>query len=196
MQRVEDVSQVRDINDYGELACQPPLIWRGPTPGHFSGAFGFYYRAINNLGQKAGYEYRSSKREVPIVDDLYLQPLGRQKYGWCHEDGEASDINNHGDVVGWSGYAHWDYDLGQCPDLLFLYSEGEIYELDDLIPEDSEWLFAGSRGYYMGTYINDNGWITGRGNLGAFLLKPIPEPATLGLLLIGGLALLRRRRSG
>jgi len=47
--------------------------------------------------------------------------------------------------------------------------------------------------------INDNGQIVGigsdaQGNGRAFLLTPIPEPATLSLLALGGLALLRRRR--
>ena len=50
------------------------------------------------------------------------------------------------------------------------------------------------------TAINNVGQIVGMGwnpsgGREAYLLTPIPEPATLAVLLLGGLALLRRRRS-
>ena len=46
--------------------------------------------------------------------------------------------------------------------------------------------------------INESGWIVGGGQIDGhehyFLLRPIPEPATLSLLAVGWLALIRRRK--
>ena len=72
--------------------------------------------------------------------------------------------------------------------------EHDVRKLIDLCDESAEgWSLTEVNA------INNQGWIIGTGwNPGfgreAFLL--IPEPTTLGLLLLGGLALLRHRRSG
>jgi len=63
-------------------------------------------------------------------------------------------------------------------------------DLNDLIAPGSGWVLIQAQA------INDNGWITGYGQIDgeahAFLLTP--EPATLSLLALGGLAVLMRRR--
>jgi hypothetical protein len=69
---------------------------------------------------------------------------------------------------------------------------GAISDLNDLVPDDSGWTIT------RATAINDLGQIVGYGmidgNEHAFLLTPVPEPATLSLLALGGAALVRRRR--
>jgi len=67
------------------------------------------------------------------------------------------------------------------------------FHLNNLISPDSGWTLKDA------TAINDNGQIVGYGDDGsgqarAFLLTPVPEPATLLLLALGGLAVIRRRR--
>jgi probable HAF family extracellular repeat protein len=98
----------------------------------------------------------------------------------------ARDLNASGQVVGWSYLS--DNVTQRC----FLYSDGVMHDLDDLLDSTSiGWTISEVSG------INDNGWITGAGintdgQTCAILLTPIPEPATLSLLLLGGIATMRR----
>ncbi|MCY2925477.1 MAG: PEP-CTERM sorting domain-containing protein, partial [Planctomycetota bacterium] len=95
----------------------------------------------------------------------------------------AYDINNVGQIVGYYEDLQtimrpclWDVD-GTFHDLTALVQSGptERFERAVLINEAGQIAVAGS-------------WDVG------YLLAPIPEPATLSLLALGGLAALRRRR--
>ena len=73
-----------------------------------------------------------------------------------------------------------------------IYIDGEMLELIDLLPENSGWevLFSADG-------INDLGQVVGagvfNGEIRGYVIS-IPEPGAMGLLGLGGLVLLRRRR--
>ena len=82
----------------------------------------------------------------------------------------------------------------------FLYSEGVMYDLNDLIISGSGVtnIDIGAYEYQTGNPINDLGQIAANGIIGgqqhALLLTPTPEPASAALLLGGGALLVGRRR--
>ena len=81
------------------------------------------------------------------------------------------DINNFGHIVGESGDPHFNERRA------FLYADGVIRDLNDLIPRRSGWFLVEANG------INDRGEIVGRGihrnRPKAFILKPI-HPFQIG----------------
>ena len=97
----------------------------------------------------------------------------------------AYGINDLGQVVG-SAYTGSKY-------LPCLYSGGAVKDLNSLIDPASGWTLSEAMS------INDGGQIAGyglnpSGQWEAFLLTPIPEPATLALLAAGAAAPAARRR--
>ncbi len=189
-----DFSEARGINASGQIVGRSyvssgqtrAFIWENETmtePGvgtapNDSLAFG-----INNSGQIIGYAYDVGGANVACIWDddgvTYLGTLG----GGSDSYGRA--INNLGQAVGWSYYPGY---INRYP---FLWENDTLLNLQELVPSDSGW-------WLQDAYdINDNGWIVGygldpTGAESAFLL--VPEPATLSLLALGGLALLRRRK--
>jgi uncharacterized membrane protein len=103
---------------------------------------------------------------------------------------EAISINNKGQIVG----QVWEvrYDLGDNFHAVLFdpTGSGNNIDLNDLIDPGIGWKLSFS------ICINDNGWIVGSGTNPdgyhrAFLLTPVPEPATI-LLLALGVAFLRK----
>ncbi len=125
-----------------------------------------------------------------LYRDGHMQDLGTIS-GFPDDSSGATDINNRGDVVGWSSFN--DAVHG------FLYSDGAMTDLNDLLSagQRSEWTVVDTNG------INDAGQIiaTAWGSDGwrAVLLTPtIPEPSTAVMLAagLGVVAWARRRRVG
>jgi probable HAF family extracellular repeat protein len=96
----------------------------------------------------------------------------------------AYDINNAGVAVGSS------YLAGNAETHAFAYSDGQMIDLNSLLPIDSGWVLEQAYG------INNQGDIVGTGTFDgqqeAFLLDPpqfavkaVPEPATAGLIALG-----------
>jgi probable HAF family extracellular repeat protein len=188
------------INDAGQVVgwarigsnLQHAFLYSG---GHMTdlgtlGGSGVYSAAvangINDAGQVVGYSYTTGNAQHAflysggVMSDIGT--LGGLK-------GQANGINDAGQVVG-TAYTQAPNDgTGRA----FLYSGAVLTDLNSLVSPTSGWTLEDA------TAINDNGQIVGYGiNSGgqrdAFLLTPVPEPATLPLLALGGaLALLRRR---
>jgi probable HAF family extracellular repeat protein len=212
--------EARDINDFGQVVgsvtsgCDTPNVGSHPYLWLPEPAFGLaagphdllagvpndgslnIALAINSAGEIAG---------VRLEDAILLEP-------WIWRQGvfeplplppgsasaSPSDLNDLGQVVGASGIESVE------PFRALLWENGEVLDLNDLIPPGSGWTLESA------TAINERGQIVGRGRLGgeirAFLLTPagsVLEVPTLGsigtallalLLAAAGAALLARRR--
>jgi len=141
-----------------------------------------YANAINASGQVVGWASTGPEHHAFLYSDGAMQDLGT--LGGIYSYAKA--INASGQVVGWS--------TGLGPEHAFIYSEGLMTDLNTFLPANSGWTLLRANA------INDSGQIVGYGDSPygdkrAYLLTPIPEPATLGLMLLGGLAAVRRRKS-
>jgi probable HAF family extracellular repeat protein len=101
---------------------------------------------------------------------------------------EAGGMNNRDQVVGWSAISE-SYNTHA-----FIWDNGLMRDLNSLVSLDPGWYLTDAKG------INDAGQIVATamndgGEAHAVLLTPAPEPVTAAFLVLGGLSLLRRRKS-
>jgi probable HAF family extracellular repeat protein len=190
-------SSVAGINASGQVIInrrQPfgSFLWTPTTPngasgtavslGHLSG-FETNANAINNLGQVTGEALPFSAHFHAFFYDGTMHDIGTLggfATGWA--------INNSGQITGDSATAD-----GRS--VAFLYtSSGGMVDLNTLIDPLSGWSLNIGRG------INDAGQITGYGYVGGdqllhgFLLTPLPEPASIGIVMLCVPLLTARRR--
>ncbi len=179
------------INNLGQVAGNDfatgrPCVWSAGSTAHLDdlGSGLAAVNDINDAGLVVGYSWPAEGLEHAVLWDgdavFDLGTLGTAA-------SRAHAINNPGQVVGYI----WDEGNYRA----FVYADGQMSNLNDLIPADSGWSL------YEANDINDHGQIVGYGYLDgemhAFLLTPIPEPAGLGLILVGtGLFLTRIKRPG
>jgi probable HAF family extracellular repeat protein len=188
------LSRAFGINDGGEIvgdmaeATEPPLVrhfrravrWLGTTPqflsqlpGHNSSSA----RAINANGQIVGWSGVASTPDnldaiswshAALWDAGSVQDLGTLS---GDESSQAIALNDHGQIVGWSGT------VNQASSA-FLYQCGEMLDLNALIPAAAGWQLIEARG------INNAGRIVGLGSLGGqlrgFVLQPNQAPGECG----------------
>jgi probable HAF family extracellular repeat protein len=137
---------------------------------------------INDLGQVVGYSQTAEGVEHAC---LWNSPTALDLGSLGATASRAHAINNLGQIVGYI----WDEGNYRA----FVYGDGQMHNLNDLIPANSGWSL------YEAYDINDHGQIVGYGyldgNMHAFLLTPTPEPASLALFSYV-VAMLPRRRSG
>lgn len=130
----------------------------------------------NDSGQIAGILY-------PGHAFIWSESAGMHDLGSIGEGyycSSISGLNNSGEVVG-----IYQNTSGTGSVKPFLYSDGRLFRLEDLIPANSGWSIQSAAD------INDHGQIVGQGYYNgafrAFLMTPVPEPSSL-LALAGGLA--------
>jgi len=182
-----------DINNAGQIVGWTDAWGGGPSHAFFKsgdawtdlGTLGgptSTAAAISEAGQIAGwaqtdsYDTHAFLYEGGTMIDLGLLPDDITS--------KAYDVNSAGQVVGES----------YCSSArqAFLYRDGTMLDLNDLIDPALGWQL------YSATGVNDNdqicGWgVNPSGQTAGFLLTVIPEPATVGLIVVGLSALLARR---
>jgi len=152
---------------------------------------------INDSGQVVGWSVTATG-EVHAFRTAPNQPINPATDNLGPAAGEVFGINNRGQVVG-SNVSHQQGWWWEPPDPRFfawVYSgNGPMQYLNELIDPASGWVL------YEPQDINDLGqivgWGTHNGDHRAFLLTPIPEPAsTLALSSILGMTMIGRMRRG
>lgn len=150
-----------------------------PVAGHMT--------AVNSAGVGIGYAGHTFE-ETPfmVLADNTVQAFDLSGLHLSDEAGvTASAINSHGDVVGRvvdsSGFGIW------------IYSGGQAFSLNGEVINMAGWdMITNAIG------INDAGQIVGTGIYNgvttAFLMTPVPEPASVSLMLAGGALLWACRR--
>jgi probable HAF family extracellular repeat protein len=177
------------INNHGQVAGQTADYLTGGIPHAYfysdgittdlSAILGNRFSAgtdLNDAGQVVGwYETSSGSRHAFMYSNGSVNDLGVLP-GYLY--GGASGINSLGQIVGSSGLDSLNSYHAM------IYEEGALYDLNTLIPANSNWTLTSAR------RINDLGQIIGQGISPngvshAYLLTPVPEPSVGILLVIG-----------
>ncbi|MEM8678209.1 MAG: hypothetical protein AAGF97_02535, partial [Planctomycetota bacterium] len=137
-------------------------------------------RAVGRYSDPASGQTRAFFYDGISNVDLGLLP------GQTFDNARALDLNHAGQIVGYVA------DFDNAPSFggaAVIWEAGEIFDLNTLIPAGSDWNLLSANG------INTQGQIVGFGTLAgetrAFLLTPVPEPAS-SLLWLGGVLLVCR----
>lgn len=155
--------------------------------GALSGMNGALAFDVSNAGHVVGSSMQNQGSGTPFIwtagGGMTAIPLAVGT-----SQGSARGVNSAGWVVGNSSSAF---------SIPFLYDGTNTYRIGDLITNGAGWdLLTNTSSSALG--ISENGMIVGTGVFNgvvhAYAMVPVPEPATLGALVIGGLALLRRRK--
>ncbi len=180
-----DINDSAQVVGYGNTATEHghAFVWEGGLMTDLEGLMSAH--AINNLGQVVGWsktpgdETHSFLWDAGDATDLGALPGRPESWPW--------DVNDRGQVVGFS----WPPQGSDSTRLAFLWQDGVMTDLNDLISSQTGWILQEARA------INNQGLIVGSGRIGdethAFLLTPIPEPSALLLAALAALALLLRR---
>lgn len=147
------------------------FIWQNGAMVPISTDIGSKAYDINNSGKAVGV---SNSGAFLWVNGL-TQSIGGPGSG-------AYAINEKGEIVGWSD--------GNA----VVWKDGQMIDLNTLIPSDSGWVLAEATGINNNGYIIGNGFVTGDDQLHAFMISPVPEPSSLLLLMSGLFGLLGIKR--
>jgi probable HAF family extracellular repeat protein len=152
---INDLGQVVGQSFYPERAWIFSSDWGAPQFLVAENGYAYQAAAINNASQVVGVAHfdGQSQGHAYLWQDGVLNDLGTSG-----SSSAASDINEYGEVVGYS-------DSGP-----FLYAMGAMHYLNDLVPASSGWELTSA------SAINDRGLITGGGLVNgephAYLLTP------------------------
>ncbi len=195
----DNTSEAYAINELGQIIGQSWVIYGresaflwsdgvmsdlGTLGGSDSEAWG-----INDRGQIVGIADDDQEDEMPFLwlpQDAYGLSAGMHNLDTLGAtNGRAQGINNRGQVVG-----RVTVDGRR---VAFIWEDGVMYNLNDLVDDDRGWRLE------FANQISDSGYIVGFGHLGlgrekAFLLTPIPEPATTSLFVVGAALIAFRRK--
>ena len=174
------------INEVGTI-----VGWMGTAPGINSHAFLWEKGKTLDIGVIPG-GFTGAARAVNANNQIIVRgrfnddhPQGFRSGGFLWEKGQWTDlgmlpgydsmaltgINDAGQIIGWS----WDIQGGQNPDTAFVWHDGVMTSLNDLIPPESQ-LFI-----FRVNAINNAGQITGaaadeNNDVVSFILTPISKP--------------------
>ena len=156
-------------------------------PGQFSTGMAL---AVNDAGTIVGYQNHGSGSPSPVIfnGDGTVQFLDITALALT--EGWAQDINSDGTIV---GRAFGSDELGNQISKSFVIADGVTYDLSSLIDPSTGWTT-----FFEAAGINDLGQIVGEGiyngEITGFVMTPVPEPATMGILVLAAPGLLIRRR--
>jgi len=144
--------QARDINDEGVIVGSlqtpagetRPFIYRAGELTLLAGGTGSGANAVNRQGEVVGTAGGQAFRyESGTVTNMGAFGIYQ----------EALDVNDHGNAVGYYYYADTFN-----PPAAFLFHDGVLIDLNELIPTNSAWSLR------IANSINNGDWIVGRGN--------------------------------
>ena len=179
-------TEATGINDSGQIVGTSEL----PYPQQFEKYDPFLYTGgqIHDLGTFGGF-YTGPEVAINAKGDIagtLSPPDSNEEEAFLYSNGVTKPIGIF--------YAAAINDTDQIVGDAF-YSDGMIHSLSSLLPANSGWALSQANG------INDAGQIVGyginpEGQTDGFLLTPVPEPKSTGLLLLAGtISFLLRRRT-